>query len=142
MTERRRDLSVFPSDPQHAAAAAALQIHGFDPDGSRFIARAVVRAVQRAGVRPTDGLPTDDEVRRARSALHRRGIEITTDDGYAALLDALCPSLESQPEWHGRGYRPVKHDSECGICVLEGPDSFGNYDLIPSPQCPLHGEAP
>lgn len=28
--------------------------------------------------------------------------------------------------------------AECG-CVLEGPDEFGNYDLIENPQCEEHG---
>lgn len=32
--------------------------------------------------------------------------------------------------------------SECGLCRLEGPDRFGNYDLDVRPGCPIHDEAP
>lgn len=31
-------------------------------------------------------------------------------------------------------------ESTCGICRLEGPDRFGNYDLLVSERCPLHAE--
>ena len=91
------DLVPWPDDPQHNAAAMALQIWGgLDPDGSRYLALRVVAAVHRAGVRPTDGLPTEAEVGRALGALVMRGHnEITRDEMYAALLDALCPSLEA-----------------------------------------------
>jgi len=34
--------------------------------------------------------------------------------------------------------RPKFLQAECG-CVLEGPDEFGNYDLIENPECPDHG---
>lgn len=126
-------MGPYPDDPRHNAAAMALQIWaGIDPDHSRTMARFVVQAVLRAGVRPTDGLPTEAEVNRARGALVRRGHDgISTDDVYAALLDALCPSLEAQ-------HLPTIVDSSCGICHLEGPDRDGNYDLIPDPRCEVH----
>lgn len=86
----------WPNDPAHNAAAMALQIYGgLDPDGSRHLALKVCAAVFRAGVRPTDGLPTNAEVIRATNALKLRQIEVAYDDVYAALLDALCPSLEA-----------------------------------------------
>jgi hypothetical protein len=28
------------------------------------------------------------------------------------------------------------------VCDLEGPDSDGNYDLIPNPACPVHEGGP
>ena len=126
-------MDAWPNDPAHNAAAMALQIYGgSDPDGSRYVARRVCAAVFRAGVRPTDGLPTPAEVERAREALERRQIRVEADDVYAALLDALCPSLEAEEG------SPAMVDSECGICRLEGPDRFGNYDLIPDPRCEVH----
>ena len=89
--EKRRDIDPFPSDPRHAAAAMALQLHaGFDPDSSKTAARYVVQAVLRAGVRPTDGLPTAAECNRARSAAARRAIDLTHDEAYAILFAALC----------------------------------------------------
>ena len=89
-TPKRRDLDPFPTDPRYAAAAMALQLYGgFDPDGSRTVARLVVDAVLRAGLRSDDGLPTDAEVDRARDALHRHGIDVAHDDAYAALFAAL-----------------------------------------------------
>lgn len=36
-------------------------------------------------------------------------------------------------------HRELAH-AECGYCGLEGPDSFGNYDLNADAQCPIHGE--
>ena len=29
--------------------------------------------------------------------------------------------------------------ADCGYCVLDGPDEFGNYDLIENDRCPRHG---
>jgi hypothetical protein len=88
--EVRRDLDRFPTDPRYMAAAAALQLYGgFDPDGSRTLARLVVDAVLRAGLRPTDGLPTGEEVARAQKAAGRRGIGLARDDAYAVLFGAL-----------------------------------------------------
>jgi hypothetical protein len=130
----RRDLTRYPDDPQHAAAAMALQLYGgMDPDRSRYVALHVVRAIQRAGVRPTDGLPTEAEIRRARMALMRRAIEVERDDVYAALFDALVES----PDADLTSDRGLVEES-CGICGLEGPDEFGNYELIPDPACPIH----
>ena len=31
--------------------------------------------------------------------------------------------------------------ADCGYCGLEGPDEFGNYDLLPLTSCPYHGDA-
>lgn len=122
-------LGTWQEDERHAAASAALQLWGgMDPDGARWLAQTVVRAILRAGLRPTDGLPTDDEVRRARVALMRRGHDIERDAIYAALFDAL--TLDP-PE--------ALTDSECGICRLEGPNDFGAFDLIEDPDCPMHG---
>jgi hypothetical protein len=84
----------MPTDPRYMAAAAALQLYGnIDPDRSRTLARRVVDAALRAGVRPTDGLPTEAEVARAQAALARRQFQVARDDAYAALLAALCPGL-------------------------------------------------
>lgn len=130
---KRRDLTPWPDDPEHNAAAMALQLYGgLDPDGARFLALRVVRAIQRAGVRPTDGLPTEDEVRRARMTLLGRAIEVESDDVYAALFNALVVSPDSDFVDHGLV------EQTCGICGLEGPDSFGRYELIPDPTCPIH----
>lgn len=124
----------YPTDERHAAAAMALQLWGgMDPDRSRFVGQYVVRAILRAGVRPTDGLPTNAEVIRATNALKRRAISVNYDDVYAALFDALCEGVE--PDYDEL---PIRVDSTCGICRLEGPDSDGNYDLIPDPRCPVH----
>jgi|1185.fasta_scaffold1129045_2 hypothetical protein len=132
VTEKRRDLKTWPDDPEHNAAAMALQLYGgLDPDGARYLAMRVVRAFQRASTRPIEGLPTDDEVARARAALIRHGFEIDTDAVYTALLDALCPSPDSE-------LLPTMVDSSCQICRLEGPDRFGNFDLIPDSRCPVH----
>lgn len=94
-SEKRRDIDPMPADPRYMAAAAALQLYGnLDPDGSRTLARVVVDAVLRAGVRPTDGTPTLAEVDRALACLVARGHhQIERDEVYAALLSALCPGL-------------------------------------------------
>lgn len=34
-----------------------------------------------------------------------------------------------------------RNTAECGYCGFEGPDSFGNYDLLESDDCPVHGPA-
>lgn len=90
------DLARWPDDPQHNAAAMALQIWaGLDPDGSRYLALKVVAAVHRADVRPTDGLPTEAEVDRAFAALKRRYVAVTHAEVREALTETLCPSLET-----------------------------------------------
>lgn len=34
-------------------------------------------------------------------------------------------------------FPPVRAD--CGYCVLEGPDEFGQWDFVENPSCPVHG---
>jgi hypothetical protein len=85
------DLRPWPETTRHIAAATALQLYGgVDPDSSRSLAERVVFAVDRAGVRGhTDTAPTDDEVRRAYNALHRRGHTVPVGDVRDALNEAF-----------------------------------------------------
>jgi hypothetical protein len=41
-----------------------------------------------------------------------------------------------------RRKRPNGYRADCGYCWLEGPDYFGNYDLIENDRCPIHGAGP
>lgn len=69
-------------------------------------------------------------------------MQVTGDGNYwkqeIARVLSPCPPAGRR----GVSYRyPVCRDlqREGCCCCLEGPDSFGNYELIPQQMCPLHG---
>jgi len=88
---KRRDLRRWTENPRTIAAAVALQLYGgVDPDHSRDLAERVVFAIDRAAARQHEGSqPTEDEVRRAYNALHRRGHPITSDEVRAVLSETF-----------------------------------------------------
>lgn len=85
------DLKPWPQTTRHIAAATALQLYGdVDPDRSRDLAERVVFAIDRAGARDhTGAAATDDEVRRASNALHRRGHAVAAGDVRDALNETF-----------------------------------------------------
>ncbi len=83
------DVRIVELTPRHVACAVQLQLHGgIDPDTSRTLADRILFHVDRAGMRgKVDAAPTDDEIHRAKGALHRLGHDISYDD-VAIALDA------------------------------------------------------
>jgi hypothetical protein len=81
------DLKAPQMTPRHVACNVQLQLHGgIDPDVARGLSDRIIFHVDRAGMRGhADAAPTDDEVRRAQTALARRGVAATHDDVRYAL---------------------------------------------------------
>jgi hypothetical protein len=85
------DLHTWAENTRTVACAVQLQLHGgIDPDASRGLSERIVRAVDRAAARGhVDAAATDEEVRRAQSALVRRGVQASHDDVRYALNEAF-----------------------------------------------------
>jgi hypothetical protein len=83
------DIRLPGMTTRHVACNVVLQLHGgIDPDTARSLSDRIVFAVDRAGMRGhADAAPTEDEIQRARMALHRHGHDVGFDD-VAVALDA------------------------------------------------------
>jgi len=83
------DLKQPQMSERHIACNVVLQLKaGVDPDTARSLADEIVFRIDRAGMRGrADAAPTEDEIHRARAALHRLGHDIGYDD-VAIALDA------------------------------------------------------
>lgn len=87
MAETRTDLKRWRETDRTITAAVFLQLHcGIDPDQSRTLGDALVRQIDRVGMRGhRDAAPTAAEIRRAQNALHRRGHAVPPDEVREAL---------------------------------------------------------
>jgi hypothetical protein len=83
------DLKLPQMTERHVACNVVLQLKAnIDPDSARSLADEIIFKVDRAGMRGhVDAAPTEDEIHRARAALHRLGHDIGHDD-IAVALDA------------------------------------------------------
>ena len=77
--------------PRAVAVASELQVLGLTgPDDALTCTERILFALDRAAMRGhNESGPTEDEVRRAGSALGRRGISTSPSDVYVALFAAL-----------------------------------------------------
>jgi hypothetical protein len=74
---------------RHVACNVVLQLKAnIDPDTARGLSDEIIFKVDRAGMRGhVDAAPTEDEIQRARAALHRQGHDVGYED-VAVALDA------------------------------------------------------
>jgi hypothetical protein len=83
------DLKLPQMSNRHVACNVVLQLKAnCDPDTARSLADEIIFKVDRVGMRGhLDAAPTEDEIHRARTALHRLGHDIGYGD-VAVALDA------------------------------------------------------
>ena len=81
------DLKPPQMSVRHVACNVVLQLKAnCDPDTARTLADEIIFKIDRAGMRGhSDAAPTEDEIHRAKAALHRCGHDIGYDDVQIAL---------------------------------------------------------
>lgn len=84
---KRKDIKRWTESDRIVTAAVFLQLHcGTHPDLSRALGESLVRQIDRVAMRGhRDAAPTDDEIRRAQNALHRRGHAVDAETVREAL---------------------------------------------------------
>jgi hypothetical protein len=53
----------------------------------------------------------------------------------------VCPDCDGEGELRGNRSNDGDPRAEC-TCGFEGPDRFGNFDLLEDDKCPIHGAEP